>query len=101
LRHAKPIADAFTSTSWGTCALNPYCSPVRKASTSLSPSIICSNCVFMLSPVGLYASSKIVCHWTPMIYSSLPLGPKIRFFADESGRVAASFSQRSRITSDL
>src|SRR5208282_3933262 len=44
---------AFTSTSWGTCALNPSCSPARKASTSLRPSIICSNCVFMLPPVSL------------------------------------------------
>src|SRR5258707_2229748 len=43
----------FTSTSWGTCALNPSCSPARKASTSLRPSIICSNCVFMLPPVSL------------------------------------------------
>src|SRR5579864_4433793 len=44
---------AFTSTSWGTCALNPSCFPARKASTSLRPCIICSNCVFMLSPIGL------------------------------------------------
>src|SRR5258707_6833407 len=44
---------AFTSTSWGTCALNPACFPARKASTSFRPFIICSNCVFMLSPVGL------------------------------------------------
>ena len=47
---------ALTSTSWGTCALNPSCFPARKASTSLRPSIICSNCVFMLGPqVQLYA----------------------------------------------
>src|ERR1700731_4267507 len=44
---------AFTSTSWGTCALNSFCFPARKASTSLRPSIIRSNCVFMLPPVGL------------------------------------------------
>jgi hypothetical protein len=44
---------AFTSTSRGTCALNPSCSPARKASTSFRPSIIRSNCVFMLSPVSL------------------------------------------------
>src|SRR5579871_1192448 len=44
---------ALTSTSWGTYALNPSCSPARNASTSLRPSIICSNCVFMLPPVGL------------------------------------------------
>src|SRR6266404_4855069 len=44
---------AFTSTSWGTCALNPSCFPARKASTSFRPFIICSNCVFMLSPMSL------------------------------------------------
>src|ERR1700756_2520800 len=44
---------ALTSTSWGTYALNPSCFPARNALTSLRPSIICSNCVFMVSPQGL------------------------------------------------
>src|SRR5262249_10216034 len=43
---------AFTSTSWGTCALNPSRSPARKASMSLRPSIISSNCVFTLAAIG-------------------------------------------------
>ena len=59
---------AFTSTSWGTCALNPSCSPARNASTSFKPSIICSNCVFMLSPISLentigpFPYSVALCH---------------------------------------
>jgi len=44
---------AFTSTSCGTCALNPSRSPARKASTSFRPSIIRSNWLFMLAPVRL------------------------------------------------
>ena len=59
---------AFTSTSWGTCALNSFCFPARKASTSFRPSIICLNCVFMLSPISLentigpFPYSVALCH---------------------------------------
>jgi len=43
---------AFTANLLG-CALNLSCSPARKAATLLRPSVICSNWVFMPTPVGL------------------------------------------------
>jgi hypothetical protein len=37
-----------------------------------------------LYSIGHHESSKIVCHWTPMIYSRPPLGPNIRPFLPTS-----------------